>query len=448
MDLFIVRERLKLMLWFVGTGFFIGVFTTWHAWGQIGIAGEGQDRFLLGATVTGALALAWVVLVLLVLSSRRGLDPTYNPENRWADFPWWIPMSVALCVFIGTMGVVLHKNQRRGENEFTLLEHGELDLLGSRLARNPALLENTDKKNGKTLLALALESGNAAAVDLLLSNGAKLEDAATSRNMVAALGNLRLFKVLLRHGVNPDLPDASGMVPLHYAVATGNTNAMAALFDAGANVDARDPSRQTPLLLAIDADDLATAGMLLEHGANPNLSDNRGDTVLHKAVRQHNAEATNLLLQKGADPKLFNFDNMTPLHIAAFDGQNELVERLLQQPGLVDLRNENDHTALDHALQGLHYETARLLLRHGADINRVRKNGYTATHLMVVARDYKSVEFMIGEGADVDIANADGETAADLMRKKGLKSLLDLIELRDHPPESAATNAVDVVDAP
>ncbi|MCF7863955.1 MAG: hypothetical protein K9L89_04105, partial [Kiritimatiellales bacterium] len=73
MDLFIVRERLKLMLWFVGTGFFIGIFATWHAWGQIGIAGEGHETFLLSATVTGALALAWVVLAVMVLSTKRGL---------------------------------------------------------------------------------------------------------------------------------------------------------------------------------------------------------------------------------------------------------------------------------------------------------------------------------------------------------------------------------------
>ncbi|MCF7817573.1 MAG: ankyrin repeat domain-containing protein, partial [Kiritimatiellales bacterium] len=409
---------------------------------------EGHETFLLSATVTGALALAWVVLAVMVLSTKRGLDPQYNPKDRWANFPWWVVKCVVLCVFIAAMAVVLHKYAGRGDNEFMLLERGELALLGERLAQNPELLEQTDKKSGKTLLELAVESGNAKAVDLLLASGARLEDAMAGQDLVGALGNLPLFGVLLRHGANPDTPDADGWVPLHYAVATGNTNALAVLFDAGANVDARDPNHQTPRLLAIAAENLPTAGLLLEHGANPNLPDSRGDTALHKAVRQHNLEMARLLLQKGADPKIFNGANMTPLHIAAFDGQNELVELLLQQPGLVDLCNEHDRTAFDYALQGLHYDTARLLLRNGADINRVRKNGYTAIHLMVVARDYKTVEFLIGEGADVNIANAEGETAADLMRSKELQSLLDLIELRDHPPEPAATNAVDVVDAP
>ena len=59
------------------------------------------------------------------------------------------------------------------------------------------------------------------------------------------------------------------------------------------------------------------------------------------------------------------------------------------------------------------------------------ENGYTATHLLLIAKEYNSVRFLIKEGASVQIPGPEGETAYDLMHRKQLQGLLDLVEERD-----------------
>jgi ankyrin repeat protein len=446
MDLFIIKGRLKLSLWLVGVGFAGCLLAAWYAKWQTRMGGE-EERFLLFATVTGALALSWLVLLTLYLFTRRMMDPRHNWPDRLSNIPWVIKI-LALCILIAVMGVVLQKYSGRAKNEFSLLREGNLGRLEKRIAAKPYLLESKNKKAGKTLLELALETGNAEAVDMLLSRGAELASATDSFTLMALLDNPPMLGAFLRHGMSPDASDTDGMPLLHYAVETQNTNALAVLLNAGADVNVRDPLYQTPLLQAIMVDNIPIAGVLIEHGANPNQWDKRGDTALHKAVRRRSIESVRFLLENGADPKTFNFINMAPIHIAAFNGQNELVELFLEQPDLLNLMNEDDHTAFDHALRGRHYETARLLAEHGADIDRVMANGYTAIHLMIIAKDYESVKFLIEEGADMHIASSDGETAYDLMNKKKLQSLLYLVELRDNPPEIGGTNTVDSAVSP
>ncbi len=446
MDLFIVKERLKMMLWFVAVGIFGGVLSTWYAWGQIGFGGEGLKPFLLSATVTGALALAWVAMLVLVFSFQRIMDPRSNQVDRLGRIPWWILKILALCLFIGVMVVVLQKHSGEGMNVFSLLRSGELAQLEERIIAAPELLENKDKKSGLTLLEMALERGNVDAVDLLLSNGAELETLGAGLNLVlTSLKSPSMLGTLLRHGADPGMVDANGMAPLHYAVETHNTNALVMLLEADADVSVRNSLYQTPLLMAVGVDQLSMVGILLEHGADPNQWDKRGDTTLHKAVRRKSPEALRFLLEQGGDPKIFNFSKLSPLHLAALNGQDELVELFLEDPEIVHLLSEDDRTPFDQALRGRHYETARLLLRHGADIDRVR-NGFTATHLMVIAKDYETAGFLIEEGADVYIADSEGETAFDLIRRKQLQGLLDLIEARDHP--TAESNTVESIISP
>lgn len=446
MDFYIVKERLKQSLWLVGACCILGVSATWNAREQIGLADEGRAKFLLGATVTGALVVAWIVLFIAMLVSRRAMNPDYKPRIRTTNIPWWTIRFVVLSVFVALMTVAVVKYGDHGRDAFALLEAGRLDRLKERISGNPELLERHDRKSGKTLLELALENENAKAVDLLLANGAALGAVADRVNLAAVLDNLPMLEVLLVHGVDPNRPNEGGYAPLHLAVSGGNTNALALLLDAGANASVRDPLYQTPLMLAVLADDRPALQCLLEHGADPNLADRSGDTSLHKAVRRRNLAASRMLLENGAVAKAVDFAGRRPLDIAAANGDNELVSLFLDDPEMIGWASKDDLTAFDQAVREQKFDTARLLLAHGADMNRVMANGYTITHTMVIDKEYKTAEFLIGAGADVDIAAPDGETALDLMRRKQITMLLDLVEARDHPPK-AFTNAVDSVES-
>jgi ankyrin repeat protein len=449
MDIFIVKQRLKLMLWFVGVAFAAGLLGSWYAWTRVDL-GDGREEFLMASVVTGALGLAWVVLLILFYSAKRAMLRGREAPIHWGDkIPWWALKCIVLLVFIGILAALLPRLSSQTKNEFALLKGGDLDRLAERIIEEPEVLERKERKSDKTLLELALESGQPEAVDVLLSNGAQLESLTNLQSHVlASFDNLPLLEMLLRHGADPCAVDDSGLALLFHAVEAGNTNALTALLEAGADVNPRDSRDQTPLLLSIMANDLRSTEILIRHNADLNLWDRAGETALHKAVQRRNLEASSFLLEKGADPRVFNLADMAPLHIAALHGQNELVELFLEQPDQLTLCNEDDRTAFDHALRGRKYETLQLLMDHGYNIDRVMNHGYTAVHLMVIARDYQAAQFLIEAGADVHIASPEGETAHALMKDKQLQALLDLVEARDNPVEMNGTNTVGSVTQP
>jgi ankyrin repeat protein len=429
MDIFIIKSRLKLTLWLVGMALVAGLLGSFYAWTQIDLV-VGEENFLLATVLTGALGLVWVVLLILFLSASRFMQSRRVENSHWWDhIPWWLLSCITLLVLIGTIAATLPRLSLLAKNEFTLLHDGEFEQLAKRIMDEPELLEGKEYLSGKTLLELALESGDPDALDTLLAYGATLESVTNIQHQVViSLDNLPVLETLLKYGADPNLPDSKGMAPLFYAVVARNTNAIATLINAGATIDVRNPVGQTPLLVAILVDDLPMAENLVNHDANPDLHDRHGDTALHKSVKQKNIKACRFLLENRADAKLLNLNDRAPLHLAALNGQNDFVELFLEQSELIELRNEGGSTAFDYALRGRKYETMKLLLDHGYNVDRVLTNGYTATHLIIIEKDYKAAQFLIEAGADVHISSPDGETSYSLMQKKQLSILLEKVK--------------------
>lgn len=444
-DLFIVKARLKLMLWFVGVGFLGALLSTWHFLNQLEVGGE-EGSFYMSAVVAGALALAWMGLVVFYFMAGRVYNP-YRNIPRGVNFPWWTLKVLLVVAVLVAGGIGLHYFSKQLEGEFNLLREGELETLKERIQLDPALLEKPDGKGGGTLVQVAYRENHPQAVALLLASGASREglDAAGRNPLVASLGNVPMLRILLDAGFDPDGADGGGNRPLHVAVGQNNQEAVNALLGAGAAVDILDANSRTPLMQAIEGDNLPVAGLLLENGADVNAFDRRGDTALHRAVRKRNPESIRMLLGKGADPRRFNFTHMTPLHIVVRAGHNDLVSIFLEIPDMTGLHDEADATPLDLALKAHQYETAELLIEAGADIDRILANGDTLMHTTILARDYRTTRFLINQGGRLDVPNAAGETAFDVLRRKQLAGLIEMVQMRDNP--EAFTNAVDSAEA-
>jgi ankyrin repeat protein len=112
---------------------------------------------------------------------------------------------------------------------------------------------------------MAVQNGDKALFDLLLSRGARLDG-------------------------RPDSP-----TPLHYAIFTQRPDFLKLLIEKGANVNARDNTGDTPLSLAAKRGDLASIRYLLAHGADRNSKNNEGKTALEHARRLGHSEAAKLL---------------------------------------------------------------------------------------------------------------------------------------------------------
>jgi len=173
--------------------------------------------------------------------------------------------------------------------------------------------------------------------------------------MYAARENCReCVDELLKHKVDVDLPDPSGMSPMVIAMMNGNWDIAKRLIEAGADVNEWDIFGQAPLHVAIgnmnsrsngnpldqDAPNKATGReivqLLVERGANPNQQTyfkppgrggfgggvgfgggtGRGTTPFLVACASGDLEIVKLLLAHGANPKLATADGQGPIILA------------------------------------------------------------------------------------------------------------------------------------
>jgi cytohesin len=154
----------------------------------------------------------------------------------------------------------------------------------------------------------------------------------------AERGNLAEVKRLITDcGINPNIQDVDGSMPLHVATQYGYPDVVELLLEYGADPNVKDNKGKTPLHIAAINNHYKVAKLLLEYGADPYVKDNKyGHTPLHYAVSRiclGNFDVVRLLLEHGADPNVRNDDGWTPLHSAA-SHCNDVAARILIDQGL------------------------------------------------------------------------------------------------------------------
>lgn len=144
-------------------------------------------------------------------------------------------------------------------------------------SQNPNALSQA----GVPRLLEAVQSGNRAAAEALLSRGAnpdKKGEASSFPLHEAAADNSsggELVELLLRWGASPNKVDDNRRSPLHVAASSGNGKAVKALLDA--SINKRDEIGQTPLHAAVRARSVAVVRVLLRAGASAFITDDAGN---------------------------------------------------------------------------------------------------------------------------------------------------------------------------
>ena len=204
-----------------------------------------------------------------------------------------------------------------------------------------------------TPLCYAIIGGNAAIVELLISQGAIIEPYSEHfLNNAVGEDQVEITEMLLENGADPNqapriLDDGSEMSQLlkAYGVPPKDINAqnhtgwpplvyvcrgdkgehpeeVLWLLELGADVDVRNYKGKTALHCAAKAGFLKVIHLLIEKGAAIDAVDNNGETALFEAIRStiKNGEkqraALEALLAKGADPNVKNSKGQTPLQVA------------------------------------------------------------------------------------------------------------------------------------
>ncbi len=199
------------------------------------------------------------------------------------------------------------------------------------LSRNPFIARATTE-NGTVLLTAKYYGAEEALAALM----AHVQEDSLNLYEASALGRPARLKTILgqsRFKVNE--PNAEGFTPLGLAAFFGNADALQVLLANGAAVDDPDRSRfgNTALDSAVAANHADVARALLAAGANPNVRDSADYTPLHKAAANGNVETVRLLLDHGADAAAVRKGGGTPLEDAEAKGHADVAELLRQGRG-------------------------------------------------------------------------------------------------------------------
>ncbi|XP_062582484.1 ankyrin repeat domain-containing protein 50-like [Saccostrea cucullata] len=335
-----------------------------------------------------------------------------------------------------------------------------LSLLSGNLHMNEALV-NLKDKNGNTPLVVSCENGNTIVVQMLVENGADLEEKCCldmfesdfildtfedelEEEGWSALwwacygGHLTIVSYLLDKGANFQNTNKSGKTPLWAAIQSKNYEMVALLMEKGLNVNDQDKNGRTPIWWA------SNSGMtlLIENGANVNMKLNKGQTVLihciwntddvaHKLrYRLHDISAKDdicfnfypdtsenfpellsLLIEYGADLNCQDDNGLTALMGAVlYKRDRDRTKILLENGAYVNLQNKDSQSALHYACFKQNHEAVSLLIEYGASINAKDVHGLTPSHIACELLDEETLDLLLNNGADINVIDNMGFT--------------------------------------
>jgi ankyrin repeat protein len=304
-----------------------------------------------------------------------------------------------------------------------------------------ATLANTSSNAKEDLRAQALfsliRSNDAGAIREMLRDESLVrvsDQHGASPLMHAALyANVKIVRLLLDRGAEPNSADEDGMTPLMYAVG-GDVAKVQLLLDRGADANDQSKLGRSPLLMASAyAGNRDVVQSLLDAGADIHFADKRGWTSVVLAARTGDRELVQTLLEAGGDVNGGDSKRLspgTPLMQAAWASEVELAAMLLEQGADQDQRSLD--TALIFAATHGSPELVKLLLDAGSDPQANVVTNYVPESPILAAAYSDSLNSEIARmllDRDVDLVKKDkrGETPLSLASARGPSKIVKLL---------------------
>lgn len=273
---------------------------------------------------------------------------------------------------------------------------GDIDKMVTMLSSGVIQSVNRRDSKGNTAFIVAAGRGQTAVLQMLLANGAQLED--TSKGGLLA-----------------------GKTALCWASSQGRENAVSFLISAGADVNHATEDGvfqgKTPLMWASSQGKAGVVSVLVNAGAEVDYSSNvgnfKGKTSLMWASSQGRVDVVLRLLEAGAEVDLVDNDGLSALMWATgSEGENE----------------ENQNKGLfEKAFKG-HDDVVRALLKFGASVDIADKDGITALMYASFHGHLEAAKTLINAGADASLRNTAGKTALFLAQSNGHHLVVEALQ--------------------
>jgi uncharacterized protein len=161
------------------------------------------------------------------------------------------------------------------------------------------------------------------------------------------IDNVRAIEPLAKAGVDLNVRNAKGQVPISAALQAGSFEVAKLLSSQpGLDVNAANTAGETPLMMAALRGRVDVMQTLIERGAKVHQA---GWSPIHYAASGPEVKAVALLLDKGAPVDPLAGGNVTPLMMAAMYGSEASVDLLVARGANVALRTATGETAADRA---------------------------------------------------------------------------------------------------
>ncbi len=248
----------------------------------------------------------------------------------------------------------------------TALMWGISDIRKVRLLVENGAGVNARSGYGKTPLLLAASyDGGAGTVKFLLNKSAdpaaKDKTGATTVILAAESGNVAALELLIKKGVDVNAKTGPGFNEFQFGTVTAVRQEMQEL-RAEANVGF------TALMVAAEGENIEAVKLLLAKGADVNAKTGGGVTALHLAANNGNLEIVQLLLDRGASVNDKDPEGNTPLMVSAASGSLNagIVRALIDKGADVNFKGLDDRTAIYWAKKKGDTEIVKILRQAGA----------------------------------------------------------------------------------
>ncbi|MCK5690922.1 ankyrin repeat domain-containing protein, partial [Myxococcota bacterium] len=365
----------------------------------------------------------------------------------------------------------------KGPGGYSLLSYaGNSEVLGLLIAQGASLAPEDNA--GVTPLMHFSRVNMCERVELEINNGADINyqdpDGDSALSNAIHRGHDEVVEILLRHGVDPNLPVRDGFA-LTLALACKNISIAKLLVESGADVNKQDAQKNTALHCAVgapcheklkkgsncasDYSEGDALRFLLAHGANLNARNDEGKTPSMYAV--DDADCLELLIDAGAKIGARDNARRSALDYAKKIDDNEEAVSLLKgqrskkgkvvthssgteikknRRGDTEARNEDGDTPLLEALRnkkGRADDIVEELIESGANVNVKGRAGESALYLAASTGKGVLVKTLIEAGASIETDDNSGATRLMLYAAAGM-----LNEVNREIVEGAVVNSV------